>query len=113
MVPNLLLSVIVSVYNDERTVAALLQRVTTGPYRYPHLQVVVVDDGSRDQAPQFLQPWMIVSGVLLLRHPVNRGTGAAVRTSFAAASGDFTVIQDSGGREEPPSACPWCWADGG
>jgi glycosyltransferase involved in cell wall biosynthesis len=95
MVPNPLLSIIIPVYNEERTIATLLHRVTTGPYRYPDLQVIVVDDGSSDQTSQHLQPWDNVPGVLLLRHLVNQGKGAAVRTGLAVAMGVFTVIQDA------------------
>ncbi len=80
-----LLSVIIPVYNEERTVEALLQRVVTGPYSYPEKEIIVVDDGSRDHTPQILERWANVSGVRLLYHGCNRGKGAAVRSGLAHA----------------------------
>jgi glycosyltransferase involved in cell wall biosynthesis len=91
--PAYRLSVIVPVYNEERTVEAVLARLAAGPY--PDQQVIVVDDGSTDRTPQLLRAWAGRPGFLLLRHPVNRGKGAAVRTGLAHAAGDVTVIQDA------------------
>lgn len=90
-----LLSVIVPVYNEERTIDALLQRLRAAPYPYPLKEVVVVDDGSRDGTPALLERWAGVPGFLLLRHAVNRGKGAAVRTGLAHARGAITIIQDA------------------
>jgi hypothetical protein len=90
-----LLSVIIPVYNEERTVDALLRRVVAGPFPYPQKEVIVVDDGSRDGTADVLARWRDRPGVLLLRHPQNRGKGAAVRTGLAHACGEITLIQDA------------------
>lgn len=61
------------------------------------VEVVVVDDGSRDRtltaAEQVIRP----EGVLLrpLRHPANHGKGAAVRTGFAASRGELVLLSDA------------------
>jgi glycosyltransferase involved in cell wall biosynthesis len=87
------LTVLIPVYNEERTVEALLQRVADGPY--PDKQIIVIDDGSTDATPPLLQSWRGRPGFLLLHHPRNRGKGAAVRTGLAHARGDVTIIQDA------------------
>ena len=93
--PAPLLSVLVPVYNEERTVDELLRRVAAGPYPYPEKEILIVDDGSTDRTPERLRPWAGRPGVLLLRHPANRGKGAAVRTALAHARGEFALIQDA------------------
>jgi dolichol-phosphate mannosyltransferase len=90
-----LLSVIIPVYNEERTIDALLARVVHGPYPFPEKEVIVVDDGSRDRTGAILDAWRRCDGVSILRHPVNRGKGAAVRTGVALARGAITIIQDA------------------
>jgi dolichol-phosphate mannosyltransferase len=55
-------------------------------------EIVAVDDGSTDDSKRVaLELKDRVPGLRLLDHPVNRGLGAAVRTGFAAASGDYIV----------------------
>jgi glycosyltransferase involved in cell wall biosynthesis len=90
-----LLTVIVPVYNEERTVGLLLQRLMDGPYPYPQKEIVVVDDGSTDRTSAVLQRWRDQPGVRIVRHPVNGGKGVAVRTGLALARGDLTIIQDA------------------
>jgi glycosyltransferase involved in cell wall biosynthesis len=85
------LSVLMPVYNEEQTLEKTLQRLSVLPFEY---EVIVVDDCSTDQT------WEILSrldfpGLVRLRHPVNRGKGAAVRTALAAARGDWVIIQDA------------------
>ncbi len=91
----LLLSVIVPAFNEERTIAELLRRVVRGPYPYPQKEVIVVDDGSTDGTFDVLAGWDGHQGVRVLRHPHNRGKGAAVRSGLAQASGLITIIQDA------------------
>lgn len=93
--PGPLLTVIVPVYNEERTVDELLRRVVAGPYPYPEKEIIVVDDGSRDRTAAILRSWEGQPGIILLRHSENRGKGAAVRTGLAVARGEITLIQDA------------------
>ncbi len=90
-----LLSVLVPVYNEERTLDELLRRVTSGPYPYPEKELIIVDDGSRDRTPAVLERWAGWPGVRLFRHAHNRGKGAAVRTGLAQARGEIVLIQDA------------------
>jgi glycosyltransferase involved in cell wall biosynthesis len=86
------LTVIVPVFNEERTVTELLGRLAAA---LPDAQLVVVDDGSTDRTPDLLRPWEGRAGWTMLREPVNRGKGAAVRRGLEHAAGVVTVIQDA------------------
>src|SRR5215207_7712756 len=93
------LSVIVPVYNEKNTLPDLLQRVcrqrlTHGQQRVA-LEVIVVDDCSNDGGVDFLEGAegrTAFPDVLLIRHPHNRGKGAAIRTDLGAATGDAVLI---------------------
>ena len=87
-----LLSVIVPVYNEVRTIFELLARVCAAPYAK---QVIVVDDGSNDGTAEALLRWRDQPEVELLRHAGNRGKSAAIRTALRQARGRFTIIQDA------------------
>jgi glycosyltransferase involved in cell wall biosynthesis len=87
-----LLSVIIPVFNEERTIDALLRRVLDAPYAK---QVVVVDDGSSDGTPALLRAWKDHPEVEIHSQAVNSGKGAAIRVGIGAAKGRFVVIQDA------------------
>jgi dolichol-phosphate mannosyltransferase len=87
------LTVLIPVYNEERTIDELLRRVADGPY--PDKEVIVIDDGSSDATPRLLEAWADQPGFRLLRHAKNQGKGAAVRTGLAQARGEVTIIQDA------------------
>lgn len=88
-----LLSVIVPVFNEERSLDESLQRLVRLPI--PNKEIIAVDDGSRDGSAAILARWASVLGVRVVSHPVNRGKGAAVRTGLALCQGHFSVVQDA------------------
>jgi dolichol-phosphate hexosyltransferase len=92
------LGVIVPAYNEEATVAALLERVLRQP---SVAQVVVVDDASSDGTYQIAQGFRSDRRVQLLRHPANRGKGAAVQTGLEAVTAPLVVIQDADMEYDP------------
>ncbi len=100
------LSVVIPAYNEEQAIGAVLERtMAVAPALAEvglRLEIIVVDDGSGDgtagvvaRCPQ----------VRLLRHPTNRGYGAALKTGFRSARGDLLAFFDADGTY-PPEALP-------
>lgn len=86
------LSVVIPVYNERGTVAELVRRVQAVPI---DKEILLVDDGSTDGTPTVLAKLAEQPGVRLIRHERNQGKGAALRTGFAAATGDVVIVQDA------------------
>jgi glycosyltransferase involved in cell wall biosynthesis len=87
-------SVVVPVYNEERTVATLLRRVLESGLKLR--EVLVVDDGSSDATRERVAEVAAADPrVRLIAQPHNQGKGAAVRTGFAAAQAEIVVVQDA------------------
>ncbi|MCU1462306.1 MAG: dolichyl-phosphate mannose synthase related protein [Acidimicrobiales bacterium] len=88
-----LLSVIVPVFNERNTVAEIIRRMRAVELPVDR-EIIVVDDGSSDGTEKVL-PTLEDSTVRLIRHPGNRGKGAAIRTGLEGARGDLVLIQDA------------------
>lgn len=76
-----LLAVVVPAKDEEETIGELLERISTVRVPGYELQTFVVDDGSADRTAQIAR----ARGATVVRHPRNRGLGAAVRTGLRAA----------------------------
>jgi len=91
------LSVVIPCYNEERTLAAVLERVLAAPPADVAKEILVIDDGSKDKsfeiAEDFARRYHGV--VFAYRQPENRGKGAAVRAGFEKATGEVVLIQDA------------------
>ena len=94
------LSVVVPAYNEADRIEPTLERVAAHLARQPHwwpAEVVVVDDGSADRTARVVAavPGSDHVALRCLSHPRNRGKGAAVRTGFADAAGDWLLLCDA------------------
>ena len=105
-----ILSVVIPAYNEENGISEIAKRVlavepalnTAGVDK---LELLVVDDGSRDRTAEVASS---ISGVRLIRHPINKGYGAALKTGFSKASGELIGFLDADGTYPPeyfPQLC--------
>lgn len=90
--PDFKLSVIVPVYNEERTIADILARVRA--IEIPK-EIVVIDDFSTDGTREQLAREAEFPDTIVHYHPENRGKGGAVKTGLEHVSGDIIIIQDA------------------
>jgi glycosyltransferase involved in cell wall biosynthesis len=90
---SLQVSVVVPVYNEEKTIEKVLQTVLDQPVVS---EVVVVDDCSRDGTLARVENFALKNPkVRVYHHEINQGKGAALRTGFGKVTGDVVLIQDA------------------
>lgn len=99
------LSIVIPAYNEERAIGDILQRVLAqraalAASGAPHVEIIVVDDGSRDRTAEEVAAFESVG---LLRHETNHGYGAALKTGFGAARGEWLAFLDADGTYPPES----------
>jgi glycosyltransferase involved in cell wall biosynthesis len=87
-----LLSVVMPVYNERETIEEIIRRVLAVPVR---LELIVVDDGSKDGTRDILAGLQRELGFRLVLQERNQGKGAALRRGFQEVKGDLVVIQDA------------------
>lgn len=95
------ISVVVPVYNEEETVAQVLESLSKVPL---DLEVVVVDDASTDRTWEILQELRAreeFASYRFVRHDHNQGKGAGLRTGFGLVSGDLVTVQDADMEYDP------------
>jgi glycosyltransferase involved in cell wall biosynthesis len=81
------------VYNEEQRLALALKQALE--VEYPcDMELVVVNDGSKDRTADILDAWKDAH-LHVIHHPGNLGKGAAIRTAAAQATGDYIVIFDA------------------
>lgn len=84
------ISVIIPVYNERTTILEVLKRVRGVDFEK---EIIIVDDGSTDGTWELLE--QDKDDVILLRHEVNRGKGAAIRTALPHVHNRIVIIQDA------------------
>ena len=96
---DLKLSVIIPVYNEEKTIEHIVQAVKTAVTFYKNdpveKEIIIVDDCSKDNTRATLKNHIENQVEKVLYHDVNRGKGAAIRTGIQHMTGDFMVVQDA------------------
>jgi glycosyltransferase involved in cell wall biosynthesis len=91
-----MLSVVIPCYNEERTLKTCVEKVLSIRDGMLSVELLIVDDCSKDRSHEVaLGLQREHPEVRVLRHQVNQGKGAALRTGFAAATGDFVAVQDA------------------
>jgi glycosyltransferase involved in cell wall biosynthesis len=98
-----ILTIVIPAYNEEDGIAEIVQRVLnvkgeivkTG---IEQLELIVVDDGSKDRTAQIVAG---IPGATIIKHPVNKGYGAALKTGFSHARGDLIGFLDADGTYPP------------
>ncbi len=86
-----MLSVIVPVYNEEKTIEGLISQVNNLPI---DKEIIVVNDCSKDRTADILRS-LSLSNLKVIHHVSKRGKGAALRTGLENAVGEFVIIQDA------------------
>jgi len=90
------LSLVIPCYNEEFTLKACVSRVLKLASPELGLQIIIVDDCSTDRSAAIAEELARQhSEILFLRHEKNKGKGAALRTGFTHATGDYVGIQDA------------------
>jgi glycosyltransferase involved in cell wall biosynthesis len=86
-------SIVIPCYNEKDTIEKIIEAVRNAPIEGK--EIIVVDDCSRDGTQAVLKERISQMVDRIVYHPVNRGKGAALRTGFEAATGDFILVQDA------------------
>ena len=87
------LSVVVPAYNEERTLATIVDRLLRLPQL---LEIVIVDDCSSDKTPQILDRLAATHDqIQFARHEQNRGKTEALKTGFRLTRGEVVIVQDA------------------
>src|SRR5439155_9660466 len=80
-------------YNEKNTIEEIVEAVRSAPIE--NKEIIVVDDCSGDGTRAVLEERLSRLVDRIIYHPVNRGKGAALRSGFAAATGDVILVQDA------------------
>ena len=92
--PNPLISIVVPVYNEARTVAEVIERLLVIDLPAPR-EILVVNDGSTDGTREVLDRLPARPELRIIHAAKNGGKGSAIRTGFAQATGTIVAIQDA------------------
>src|SRR5256886_16093588 len=87
------ISIVIPCYNEKNTIEEIVEAVRSAPIE--NKEIIIVDDCSGDGTQAVLQERVSQMVDRVIYHPVNRGKGAALRSGFAAATGDFILVQDA------------------
>ena len=87
------LSIVIPCFNEAKTIRAIVEAVRASPVA--DKEIIIVDDCSTDGTGDILRNEIAPLVSQIIYHPINCGKGAALRTGFAAATGDAIIVQDA------------------
>ena len=87
------LSIIIPVYNEMNTIQEILKKIED--LHEIKKQIIIVDDGSSDETFNLIQNYKFKSEHKIIKHKVNSGKGAAIKSSVNYILGDIVIIQDA------------------
>lgn len=87
------ISIVIPCYNERETIEQVVEAVRAAPVADP--EIILVDDCSTDGTREVIETRMRNKVTTVLYHERNQGKGAALRTGFAAVTGDVVIIQDA------------------
>jgi glycosyltransferase involved in cell wall biosynthesis len=90
-------SIVVPAFNEEPAIGPLVAALRAGGAWH---EIIVVDDGSSDATAERARE----AGATVVRHPYNKGNGAAVKTGIRRATGEFVLIVDGDGQHQAADA---------
>jgi glycosyltransferase involved in cell wall biosynthesis len=93
----MMLSVIVPVYNEAKTIKQVIDKIIAVPIEK---EIVVVDDSSTDGTDKILRS-LLYDNLKVIHHSSNRGKGAAVLTALGHAAGEYVIVQDADFEYDP------------
>ncbi len=87
-------TIILPAYDEEPAIGEVVREIRE---RYPDFKILVVDDGSTDRTAEEAR----AAGARVVRHPKNKGNGAAVKTGIRSADTDWVICMDADGQHDP------------
>ena len=88
------LSIVIPAFNESATIERVLDRLSDSVGNFH--EIIVIDDASTDETQALVEKRASLDPrIRILRHPQNAGKTAALRTGFAAVTGDLVVVQDA------------------
>ncbi len=89
------LSIIIPVYNEEKTILKIIEKVKRVNFPVKR-EIVIVDDGSTDATASRIKNLELrIKNLKIIHHLKNQGKGAAVKTGIKNSTGDYIIIQDA------------------
>lgn len=91
------ISIVIPVYNEEQSVAEVLDQVCAVELEGLVKEIIISDDGSTDSTPRIISEYRVNAAEIIKIHtsPTNLGKGAAVRLGISQATGEIVIIQDA------------------
>ncbi len=90
------LSIIIPVFNEEKTIVELLKRVNDVEMPEIEKEIIIVNDSSTDNSHNIIKKEIKkIKNVVYIIHDINKGKGAAIKTAITVSTGDYIIIQDA------------------